>query len=75
VPGSSTRCACPALIAGDKFDRAKAQTLLDQKTTAVQSQAPKVLTALADFYDSLTPAQQQQVRERLDKRHRRWGRG
>lgn len=64
-----------ALIAGDKFDRAKAQALLDQKTVAVQGQAPKVLSALADFYDSLTPVQQQQVRERLDKRHGRWGRG
>lgn len=61
-----------ALIAGDKFDRGRAQALLDQKTAAVQQQAPKVLTALADFYDSLTPAQQQQVRERLDKR-RGWG--
>lgn len=57
-----------ALIAGDRFDRSKAQALLEQKTAAVQQQGPKVLTALADFYDSLTPAQQQQVRERLDKR-------
>lgn len=62
-----------ALIAGDKFDRTKAQALLEQKTTAVQQQGPKVLTALADFYDSLTPAQQQQVRERLDKRRGGWG--
>lgn len=69
------RAGFKALIAGDKFDRAKAQALLDQKTAAVQSQAPKVLTALADFYDSLTPAQQQQVRERLDQRHGPWGRG
>lgn len=61
-----------ALITSDKFDRTKAQALLEQKTSAVQQQGPKVLTALADFYDSLTPAQQQQVRERLDKR-RGWG--
>lgn len=64
-----------ALIASDKFDRSKAQALLEQKTTAVQQQGPKVLTALADFYDSLTPPQQQQVRERLEKRHGGWGRG
>ncbi len=62
-----------ALIASDKFDRSKAQALLEQKTAAVQQQGPKVLTALADFYDSLTPAQQQQVRERLDKRRGGWG--
>ena len=62
-----------ALIASDKFDRSKAQALLEQKTAAVQQQGPKVLTALADFYDSLTPAQQQQVRERLDNRRGGWG--
>ncbi|MCW5637421.1 MAG: Spy/CpxP family protein refolding chaperone [Rubrivivax sp.] len=62
-----------ALIAGDRFDRTKAQALLEQKTAAVQQQGPKVLTALADFYDSLTPVQQQQVRERLDKRRGGWG--
>ena len=64
-----------ALMAGNTFDRARAQTLLSQKTEAVQSQGPKVITALADFYDSLTPEQQQQVRERLEKRHGWWGRG
>ena len=64
-----------ALMAGNTFDRARAQTLLSQKTEAVQSQGPKVITALADFYDSLTPEQQQQVRERLEKRHGWWSRG
>lgn len=73
--GADPRADFKAVIAGDRFDRARAQALLDQKTAAVQTQAPRVLTALADFYDSLTPAQQQQVRERLDRRHRRWGRG
>lgn len=63
-----------ALIAGDRFDRSKAQALLEQRTAAVQQQGPKVLTALADFYDSLTPAQQQQVREGLDRRRGGWGR-
>ena len=48
-------------------------SLLEQKTAAVQQQGPKVLTALADFYDSLTPSQQQQVRERLAQRHGGWG--
>lgn len=64
------RADIKALIAGDKFDRTKAQALLDQKTAVVQNQAPKVLAAFGDFYDSLTPAQQQKVRERLDKRGR-----
>jgi len=74
--GGDPRADIKALVAGEKFDRAKAQTLLDQKTTAVQGNAPKVLAALADFYDSLNAEQQKQVREKLDKRgHGRWGRG
>jgi len=71
--GANPRDDIRALIAGDSFDRGKAQALLDQKTAAVQQQAPKVLYALADFYDSLTPEQQQQVRERFDEH--RGGRG
>lgn len=73
--GADPRAEFKAVVAGDKFDRVRAQALFEQKTAAVQTQAPRVLNALADFYDSLTPAQQQQVRERLDKRHGRWGRG
>ncbi|MFN4352084.1 MAG: Spy/CpxP family protein refolding chaperone [Hylemonella sp.] len=65
-----------ALIAGDKFDRSKAQQMLDQKTQALQGSGPKVLAAFADFYDSLNPEQQKQVRERLERRgHGWWGRG
>ncbi|MFW5331171.1 Spy/CpxP family protein refolding chaperone [Hydrogenophaga sp. ZJX-1] len=74
--GADPRADFKTLVAGEKFDRAKAQSLLDQKTAAVQGSAPKVLAALADFYDSLNPEQQRQVREKLDKRgHGRWGRG
>ena len=65
-----------ALIAADKFDRSKAQQMLDQKTQALQGSGPKVLAAFADFYDSLNPEQQKQVRERLERRgHGWWGRG
>ncbi len=64
-----------ALIAGEKFDRSKAQTMLDQKTQAIQGNAPQTINALADFYDSLNPEQQKQVREKLERRHGWWGRG
>ncbi len=71
--GTDPRAQFKALIAGDKFDRTAALGLLDQKTKAVQTQGPQVLQALADFYDSLNPQQQAQVREMLDKRgHGRW---
>lgn len=70
------RADMKALVAGDKFDRAKAQALLEEKTQVVQGNGPKMLSALADFYDSLTPAQQMQVREKMDRRGRSWwGRG
>ena len=65
-----------ALIAGNQFDRSKAQQLLDQKLQAAQGNGPQMLSAFGDFYDSLNPEQQKQVRERLEKRrHGWWGRG
>ena len=65
-----------ALIAADKFDRSKAQQMLDQKTRALQGSGPKILAAFGDFYDSLNPEQQKQVREKLERRgHGWWGRG
>lgn len=63
------RADMAALIQGDKFDRTRAQAMLDQKTQAIQGNAPKVLTALGDFYDSLTPEQQKEVRALQDHRH------
>lgn len=71
--GGDLRSAARAVIAGDKFDRTAARQLLDQKTGAVQAQAPQVLDAMAQFFDSLQPAQQAQVRAMLDQRGRgRW---
>ncbi|MDP2416446.1 MAG: Spy/CpxP family protein refolding chaperone [Hydrogenophaga sp.] len=70
------RAELKALVAGDKFDRTKAQALLDQKMQVMQGNAPKMLSAFGDFYDSLNPEQQKQVRERMEKRgHGWWGRG
>lgn len=70
-----TRTEMKALIDGASFDRARAQAMLDQKMQAVQGNAPRVIAAMGDFYDSLNPTQQQQVREQLDKRHGWWRRG
>lgn len=65
-----------ALVAGAKFDRSKAQQLLDQKLQAAQGNGPQMLAAFGDFYDSLNPEQQKQVREKLERRgHGWWGRG
>lgn len=69
------RTEMKALVAGDKFDRTRAQALLEQKTQVVQGQGPKVIAAMGDFYDSLTPAQQKQLREKMEHRRGWWGRG
>lgn len=63
VAGGDPRTELAALVAGAQFDRTKADGLLKAKTGAVQDKAPAVINALADFYDSLKPEQQQQVRD------------
>ena len=62
------RAEMKALVSGDKFDKARAQALVTEKTAALQSKSPEVITALADFYDSLNPAQQQKVRDFMERR-------
>ncbi len=69
------RAEMKALVAGDKFDAARAQTLLNEKTTALQAKSPEVIAALADFYNSLNPTQQQKVRDFMEGRGRWFGRG
>ena len=70
VVGSTTdpRAAVQALVAGATFDRTQAQSLLDEKLKAVQTASPEVIAAMADFYDSLKPEQQQQVRDFMQRR-------
>ncbi len=62
------RADIQALVAGPKFDRANAQALVEAKTAAVRTRSPELITAAADFFDSLNPEQQQQVREFMNKR-------
>jgi periplasmic protein CpxP/Spy len=62
-----------ALVSGEKFDKARAQALVDEKTNAIRGGSPQTIDALADFYDSLKPEQQAKLREWMDKRgHGRW---
>ncbi len=71
----SPRAEFSALVAGEKFDRARALNLLDEKTRVVQVSSPDVINAMADFYDSLNPTQQAEVRERMGQRKGWFGRG
>jgi Spy/CpxP family protein refolding chaperone len=69
------RAEVKALVAGDKFDAARAQSLINEKTAAIQAKSPEVIAAMADFYNSLNPAQQQKVREYMDGRGHWFSRG
>ena len=66
------RAEIKALIASDKFDTLRAQALANEKIAALQTKGPEVIAALADFYNSLSPAQQQQIREHLEHRSPWW---
>ena len=68
------RAEVQALVAGAQFDRARAQAILDEKTAAIRGKSPEVISAAAEFFDSLSPAQQQKVRDFMQRRHGWFGR-
>jgi Spy/CpxP family protein refolding chaperone len=68
-PGSSMHDRMKALIAGTTFDRAGAQALVDEKINAVRANAPALIAAAGDFYDSLRPDQQQKMRDLMAQHH------
>jgi periplasmic protein CpxP/Spy len=63
-----------SFIDGPTLDRSKAQAWVDRKTQAVQKSSSPVIEALGDFYDSLTPTQQAQVRALMQEKQG-WARG
>lgn len=69
---TNPRAEVQALVAGEKFDKARAQTLVSEKTAALNTKSPEVIAAAADFYDSLNPTQQQKVREFMQRRGGWW---
>jgi Spy/CpxP family protein refolding chaperone len=72
--GQQPRAELQQLIAAPSFDRTRAGVLLQAKIHAVQLKSPDVINAFGDFYDSLRPEQQAQLREALSRgRHGRRG--
>jgi protein CpxP len=63
-----------ALFVGNKLDQAGATRLVDEKTAALRNGSPEIIAAAADFFDHLNPAQQQKVREFMERGGRRWSR-
>jgi Spy/CpxP family protein refolding chaperone len=72
---ANPRAEMKALVAGEKFDAVRAQTLINEKTAALQAKSPEVIAALADFYNSLNPVQQQKVRDYMEGRGHWFSRG
>lgn len=73
---SDMRQQFQGLFAGDKFDAAGAQTLLQEKTEAIRQAGPQVIAAMGTFYDSLRPEQQQKLRDFMERGGRHgWHRG
>ena len=68
---TNPRAELQSLVAGPTLDKAKAQAMVDEKTSALRIKSPEIIAAAADFYDSLKPTQQQQVRD-LMQRRRSW---
>jgi Spy/CpxP family protein refolding chaperone len=62
-----------ALIAGNTFDRAGAQQLVNEKVSQIQANSPALINAAGDFFDSLNATQQQQVRDFAAQHHRGMG--
>lgn len=73
--GADPRAELQAMLAGERFDRSRAQALVESKSAALRDASPAVIAATADFYDSLKPAQQQQLRDLLARGGRRHGWG
>ena len=68
MAGSSTpRDELRALVATERFDKARALALVEQKTDVMRSQSPQTIDALAAFYDSLNAEQQQRLRDLMNK--------
>lgn len=60
------------LLEQPQLDRARAQTLVNQRLDAIRDHSPQIINALADFYDSLTPEQQKELREHLQEKMERF---
>lgn len=71
--GGQPREAFQSLMSGSTFDRERARSLLTEKTQTLQQGGPAVIDAMGDFFDSLKPEQQAQVREMMQRGRGGWG--
>lgn len=65
--GEGLRSEFGALIGDDSFDQGQALALINERTAAVQANAPELVAAAAVFFDGLSAEQKAQVQEMLEK--------
>ena len=63
-----TRKAALALLDQPKLDRQRATNLVQQTVRDINERTPEMIAALGEFYDSLTPPQQQKLRAEMKER-------
>lgn len=65
-----------SLLSQPTLDRDRLLSLAQEHLQKMQQQAPQIVTAAGDFYDSLKPEQQHKLREEITERlaHSPWGR-
>lgn len=71
--GDGLRSEFGNLLEAPAFDQGQALSLINERTAAVQANAPELVAAAAVFFDGLSAEQKTQVQEMMDKggRHHR----
>ncbi|MCP4408226.1 MAG: periplasmic heavy metal sensor [Gammaproteobacteria bacterium] len=62
-----------ALLTAPQLDRQKAMEMVVSRLRSIEQQTPEIIAVVADFSDSLSPDQKQQVEEFVTARSRRHG--
>lgn len=61
-----TRKAVDELLSQPTLDQARVLAIIKERTREVDDKAPQVVSAFADFYDSLNPTQQKKLHDDID---------
>ncbi|MEW8033430.1 MAG: Spy/CpxP family protein refolding chaperone [Candidatus Thiodiazotropha endolucinida] len=62
-----TRNTVNDLLSAPVFDQDMAVALVNGRVEDISAQSPRIIAALAGFWDSLNPEQQANIREKLEK--------
>lgn len=69
--GDSLRSQMSNLISADTFDQGQALTMINERTAAIQANAPELVAAAAGFFDGLSAEQKEQIQKMAEKRGHR----